>query len=209
MKDIRKSNERDEQTTEWTLKIGHMKRTRGYYYTDAQSRARTIPKSAYHSLIPSSSIPPCSQATMLTSNHYYLQKPNPDEAHRNKLHVTTKSLSHSSNPHQISLCCIFGIPRTSARLQIIPELTANYCNRVERQHSCSEQNFRVNTRPDSLRRLCVESEESFRSKRLWHGVGALEYCGEEREKEVSEAMAMANTERRKAASRKHGGLNKP
>jgi hypothetical protein len=94
IKDIRKSNEQEEQTTEWTLKIGQMKLTRGYYFTDAQSRARAIPKSAYHPLIPSSSIPPCSRATMLTSNHE-LQKPNPDEAHRNKLSVMTKPVTHS------------------------------------------------------------------------------------------------------------------
>ena len=123
IKDIRKSNEQEEQTTEWTLKIGHMKLTRGYY-TGAQSRARAIPKSAYHPLIPSGSIPPCSQATMLTSNHE-LQKPNPDEAHRNKISVMTKSLTRtliqsSSNPHQIRLRCIFRIPQTSKRLQVIP-----------------------------------------------------------------------------------------
>lgn len=39
--------------------------------------------------------------------------------------------------------------------------------------------------------------------------GALEYCGEGREKEVVGGGGYGDTERRKAASRKHDGLNKP
>ena len=151
------------------------------------------------------------ESVMLTSQHE-LHKPNSDEAHRNKLSVMTKPVTHSLiqsslNPPSVRI-------QDSTNIEAAPSYSWPYSQllqQVERLHRCSEQHFRVSTGPNSLRRLWLEPEENFRSKRRQHGgsVGVLRRGKIEERRGVTEAVAMASTERRKAASRKHDGLNKP